>query len=47
MYDSVNGQVAVFEAKTSKTMDVMSRDCEDAIRQIDDRMYAKEYEGRI
>ena len=22
----------------------MSRDCEDAIRQIDDRMYAKEYE---
>lgn len=42
--DSVNGQVAVFEAKTSKTMDVMSRDCEDAIRQIDDRMYAKEYE---
>lgn len=44
VYDSVNGQVAVFEAKTSKTMDVMSRDCEDAIRQIDDRMYAKEYE---
>lgn len=44
VYDSVNGQVAVFEAKTSKTMDVMSRDCEEAIRQIDDRMYAKEYE---
>lgn len=44
VYYSVNGQVAVFEAKTSKTMDVMSRDCEDAIRQIDDRMYAKEYE---
>lgn len=44
VYDSVNGQVAVFEAKTSKTMDAMSRDCEDAIRQIDDRMYAKEYE---
>lgn len=44
VYDSVNGQVAVFEAKTSKTMDLMSRDCEDAIRQIDDRMYAKEYE---
>ena len=44
VYDSVNGQVAVFEAKTSKTMDVMSRDCEDAIRKIDDRMYAKEYE---
>ena len=44
VYDSVNGQVAVFEAKTSKTMEAMSRDCEDAIRQIDDRMYAKEYE---
>lgn len=44
VYDSVNGQVAVFEAKTSKTMETMSRDCEDAIRQIDDRMYAKEYE---
>ena len=44
VYDSVNGQVAVFEAKTSKTMEAMSRDCEDAIRQNDDRMYAKEYE---
>ena len=44
VYDSVNGQVAVFEAKTSKTMEAMNRDCEDAIRQIDDRMYAKEYE---
>ena len=44
VYDSVNGQVAVFEAKTSKTMEAMSRDCEDAIRQINDRMYAKEYE---
>ena len=44
VYDSVNGQVAVFEAKTSKTMEAMSRECEDAIRQIDDRMYAKEYE---
>lgn len=44
VYDSVNGQVAVFEAKTSKTMEAMNRDCEDVIRQIDDRMYAKEYE---
>lgn len=44
VYDSVNGRVAIFEAKTSKTMEAMNRDCEDAIRQIDDRMYAKEYE---
>lgn len=44
VYDSVNGQVAIFEAKTSKTMETMNRDCEDAIRQINDRMYAKEYE---
>ena len=44
VYDSVNGQVAIFEAKTSKNMETMNRDCEEAIRQIDDRMYAKEYE---
>ena len=44
VYDSVNGQVAIFEAKYSRTLSAMEGDCEAALRQIDRRMYAKEYE---
>lgn len=42
--DSRAGRVAVFEAKYSKTREKMQRDCEEALEQIDDRMYAKEFE---
>lgn len=34
----------IFEAKYSKTIDAMDQDCQAAIKQIDQRMYAKEYE---
>lgn len=44
VYDSVNGQVAIFEAKYSRTLSAMEGDCEAALCQIDRRMYAKEYE---
>lgn len=41
--DSRNGRVAVFEAKYSKTLGHMESDCEKAVRQINDRMYAEEF----
>ena len=44
VFDDVNGRVAVFEVKYSKTRERMSVDCEKALTQIEDRMYAKEYE---
>ena len=44
VYDSIDGRVVIFEAKYSKTIDAMDRDCQAAIKQIDQRMYAKEYE---
>ena len=44
VYDSVNGQVAVFEAKYSRVLESMERDCEAALEQIDERMYTEEYE---
>ncbi|MDO5423051.1 MAG: AAA family ATPase [Eubacteriales bacterium] len=44
VYDSVEGRVAIFEAKYSKTLDGMEAGCEEALRQMDERMYAKEYE---
>ncbi len=37
VYDSVNGQVAIFEAKYSRTLSAMEGDCEAALRQIDRR----------
>lgn len=44
IYDSVNGKVAVFEIKYSKSMSAMERDCDTALYQIDEKMYAKDYE---
>ena len=42
--DSPGGRVAVFEAKYSKSVETMANDCDEALHQIDDRMYAKEFE---
>ena len=44
VYDSIDGRIAVFEAKYSKKLEDMEADCEEALHQIDERMYAKEYE---
>ena len=44
VYDSIDGRVVIFEAKYSKTIDAMDQDCQAAIKQINQRMYAKEYE---
>lgn len=44
VFDSRNGRVAVFEAKYSRALNQMEPDCEKAIRQIDARKYAEEFE---
>lgn len=44
VYDSINGRVAIFEAKYTRSLDKLESECDTALRQIDDRMYAKEYE---
>lgn len=44
VYDSINGQVAIFEAKYTKVLENLENECDMALQQIDDRMYAKEYE---
>ena len=42
--DIVNGRVAVFEVKKSDALADLTSGCESALAQIDDRMYAKEFE---
>ena len=44
VYDPVNARVAIFEAKYTKTLENMERECDMALQQIDDRMHAAEYE---
>lgn len=44
VYDSLNGKVAIFEAKYSEKLKDMESDCNRALRQINTRMYAEEYE---
>lgn len=44
VYDSINGRVAIFEAKYTKSLDKLESVCDAALQQIDDRMYAQEYE---
>lgn len=42
--DPRGGRTAVFEAKYSKNFERLAADCDAALRQIDDRMYAREFE---
>ena len=42
--DPHNGRVAVFEAQYSRTLERLEPDCTEALAQIDDGMYAKEFE---
>ena len=43
IYDEVNSRVASFEAKYSKSAELLLSECDRAIDQINDRMYAEEY----
>lgn len=45
VYDSVNGRVAVFEAKYTRVLENLEKECDTALNQIDDRMYAREFEA--
>lgn len=44
VYDTINARVAVFEAKYTRALDKLESECDIALEQIDERMYAKEYE---
>ena len=44
VYDAVNARVAIFEAKYTKILDNLENECNTALQQINDRMYAKEFE---
>ena len=44
VYDSINARVAIFEAKYTRVLENLKSECDIALQQIDDRMYAKEYE---
>lgn len=44
VYDIENAQIAIFEAKYSKSLENMEHDCDRALKQIDTKMYAKEFE---
>ena len=39
-----DARVAIFEAKYTKVLENLESECDIALQQIDDRMYAKEYE---
>ena len=44
IYDDYEGKVAIFEAKKSQNPEEMKFDCEKAIKQINEKMYANEFE---
>lgn len=44
VHDGIHARVAIFEAKYTKSLDHLERACDAALQQIDERMYAKEYE---
>ena len=44
LYDSINGRVAVFEAKYTMALENLSSACDSALQQMNEKLYAKEYE---
>ena len=42
--DTINGRVAIFEAKRAMTLGDLESACDKALQQIDQRMYAKDFE---
>ena len=43
VHDAANGRIAIFEAKYSRESNRMDADCNAALQQINDKMYADEY----
>lgn len=44
VHDSINARVAIFEAKYTRALEKLDSTCDTALQQINDRLYAKEYE---
>ena len=44
VYDLAEGRVAIFEAKYAKSISEMEKDCDRALNQTEQQMYAKDYE---
>lgn len=44
VFDAAEGRVAVFEAKYFEKLQDLEVDCDKALKQIDTKMYAQEYE---
>ena len=44
LFDSINGRMAVFEAKYTKALENLSSACDSALQQMNEKLYAKEYE---
>ena len=44
VYDTINARVSFFEANHTIALDKLESECDIALEQIDERMYAKEYE---
>ena len=44
VYDPLHGRLAVFEVKYVKNLKKLESECDAALRQINTRMYAKEFE---
>lgn len=44
VYDPIGGQAAIFEAKYSRSQEHLDADCDAALRQIDTRAYAADFE---
>lgn len=43
IYDEANSRVAIFEAKYSRNQELLLSECDRALNQINDRVYAEEY----
>ena len=44
IYDEANSRVAIFEAKYSRNQELLLSECDRALNQINDRMYADDYD---
>lgn len=42
--DQINGRVAVFEAKYTRQLEKLENECDEALKQIENQMYAKQLE---
>ena len=44
VFDARSGRVAIFEAKYAQRLEKLTESCHDALRQMDERKYAQDFE---